>query len=196
MFRIKTWMSLVVMACLGGLFAMVGCGDPTTGPEPLGGTDSGQSDSGTPPNDGGPPDAGKQDAGPADSGTPDSGTPDSGTPDAGYVSYATDIQPIFNTHCGPCHTRAAPAPSGALRLDAGTSWAALVNVPLAGGSCTGQGMRVVPGDAGESMLWLKLTNDSRKCGTVMPRTDGGANLIPEEDRRKIFRWIAHGALNN
>ncbi len=136
-----------------------------------------------------------QDAG-SDAGAAHDAGVDAGQ-DAGSA-YEQEVQPIFDSRCGPCHLRASPAPLGSLRLDAGHSWTALVNVEVSGSGCRDAGtfLRVAPGDAGESMLWLKVSGDARKCGAVMPppQQDGGLNPLTADQQQKIYRWISEGAL--
>src|SRR5262245_11914317 len=70
-------------------------------------SDGGVPDGGIPDGgmaDGGVPDGGMPDGGVPDGGMPDGGVPDGGMPDGGVlVSFAQDIQAIFNSRCTNCH---------------------------------------------------------------------------------------------
>lgn len=109
---------------------------------------------------------------------------DTGPVDAGPATYA-QVQAVFNRECTRCHGN-----SGALNLSASVSYANLVNVRAAGGSCGTSGMmRVVPRDVNNSLLYRKVAA-TQPCGSSMPR--GGPSL-PATDIDLIRRWIAAGA---
>ena len=108
--------------------------------------------------------------------------PDDQTP---VVSFATDIQPIFDANCVGCHGAGG---SGGLDLRASGSRAALVNVAAAGYA----GLRVAPGDPLASVLYRKLEGDPA-TGARMPF--GGAALTPAQ-RQLVHDWIEQGALDN
>lgn len=108
---------------------------------------------------------------------------DTGPADAGTPAYAA-VQAIFNASCTSCH-----GGSGALNLGASVSYANLVNVAAAGGSCASSGMlRVTPGDPMNSLLFRKVAA-TQPCGNAMPRS---GPLAPA-DVEIIRRWIAGGA---
>lgn len=90
------------------------------------------------------------------------------------VSYATDIQPIFNTHCVACH-------NGGLNPDLreGTSYNFI--------TVTDPG-QVVPGDAEGSELYQRLIG----AGNIMPPSGALSNT----DVDLVRDWINQGALNN
>ncbi len=121
-------------------------------------------------------------AGCSDSGDPISAPPDNNPP---TVSYAADVQPIWNAHCTGCHGAVANAGMD-LRASAGT--AMLVNVAATGYA----GTRVVPGSPSTSVLYLKLQGDA-STGARMPL--GGAALSAGE-LENVRLWIAGGALND
>ena len=98
------------------------------------------------------------------------------------VSFANDIQPVFDQNCVSCH----PA-SGNLDLTAGNSYANLVNVNASGYS----GKRVVPGDSEQSILFKKIDGSSA-YGSNMPL--GGS--LSQMEINLIKKWIDEGALNN
>ena len=106
-------------------------------------------------------------------------------PDPVGISFATDIQPIFDAHCVSCHGAGA---SGGLDLRAAATPGSLVNVA----ATSYAGARVVPGDPHVSVLFLKLEGDP-STGARMPF--GGAVLDPAL-RLLIHDWIEQGALDN
>src|SRR5262249_38254745 len=116
--------------------------------------DGGVPDGGVP--DGGVPDGGVPDAGIPDGGMPDSGVPDGGMPDGGVlVSFAQDIQPIFDSRCTNCHN--GTLLRGQLNLTSPGAYSQLVDVPTSP-SCSAvvpDVPRVKPGDKEGSMLWRK-----------------------------------------
>jgi len=101
---------------------------------------------------------------------------------AGPVSYAADVQPIWNANCVVCH-----GVNGGLDLGAPGSRANLVGVA----STSWGGVRVVAGDPGSSVLYRKLTGD----GGVGDRMPQGGALDPG-DIETVRRWIAEGAGDN
>jgi hypothetical protein len=103
------------------------------------------------------------------------------------VSYASQIQPIWNASCTTnCH--GGNRPSAALNLLAGSSYGSLVNVP---GDC-GK-MRVAPGAPANSYLLNKLTGSGICAGTQMPAK--GVSLAAAQIDA-IRGWICQGAPNN
>ena len=107
-------------------------------------------------------------AGPDDGGTGGNG----GT--GATVSYAREIQPIFDGKCVICH--------GSLGGLALTSHEALA----VGGN---SGPSAVPGDAAGSLLVRRID------GTIAPQMPMGAPLS-EQEVGLIRTWIDEGALNN
>lgn len=106
------------------------------------------------------------------------------------VSFAMQIQPIFNENCS-CHLSTPGA--GMLSLLAGQSHGNLVNVPSAQQP---NFMRVLPGNSKDSYLFMKHSGDSRISGDRMPRNDPTFfDRMPELlDLER--RWIDEGAMNN
>ena len=98
------------------------------------------------------------------------------------VSYATDIQPIWDRACTGCHGQNG---NGGLDLRAPGSRDRLVDVTAQNYS---PAIRVVPGDPDNSVLYDKLTGGGRFGGAMPP---GG--LLPAADRELVRRWIADGA---
>ena len=107
------------------------------------------------------------------------------------VSFARDVFPIIKQHCLPCHAEDNYNPSE-LSLDS-------YKLLKEGGR---HGKTVVPGNATESNLVLKLRPDP-SFGDRMPldmRKKKGkkATVAPldEEEIRTIEAWIDQGAKNN
>ncbi len=115
--------------------------------------------------------------------------PDAGVPN-GTVSYASDVQPIWNAYCVGCHT--ANNQRGNLNLDPGVSRGELLNVASA---CNNQVVNVKASDPQGSMLWRKIMGDPSRCSAVMP-TNGALNTFDAEAAKVVERWIQQGALNN
>jgi hypothetical protein len=120
-------------------------------------------------------------AGCADEGSPPTEPPGGPAP----VSFAAEVQPIFDAHCVVCHG-AGGAAGEDLDLRPGESHTNLIGVP----STTGTELRVQAGDPDASLLYLKIT------GQDLPEMPYGGPLIPESDRELIRRWIAEGAADN
>ena len=116
--------------------------------------------------------------------TPPVAPDDGGGPPAPTVSFAADIQPLFDANCASCQGDAGNA---GLDLRAGASRLNLVGVtatesPLA---------RVQPGDPAASWLYRKL-NAQQDVGSSMPP---GAPLAGAQVEL-VRTWIAEGALDN
>ncbi len=114
-----------------------------------------------------------------------------GIPDVGVtgsanalVSYATDIQPIFNTYCISCHP-----PNNQLNLTTGVSYSNLVNHVSFGYA---PAIRIVPNDPANSVLYQKITGNPL-FGQRMPQ---GPFPLPQPLIDKIRNWILQGASNN
>lgn len=100
------------------------------------------------------------------------------------VSYAADVQPIWNANCTGCHGAGG---NGGLDLRMPGSRANLVDVP----SPSWPGLRVVAGEPDSSVLYLKLTGTAG-VGDRMPQ--GGS--LGADDTEIVRLWIAEGALDN
>ncbi len=94
-----------------------------------------------------------------------------------FPDFATCVQPILNARCVVCH-----GSSGGLSLESGVAEQNLIRVPA---SCDPSMVRVAPGDPDRSLLYLKITDDPRKCGGVMPPT----GPLPQEEAEIIRNWI-------
>lgn len=137
-------------------------------------------------------DTGAPDADPVDSGAAD-GAPgnDSGARDTGGSSPAsfTDVYAIIETECRPCHFDRPLFGDNLDMVDADTAYANLVDRPA---SCGSGNIRVIPGNAADSLLYRKITA-TNLCGARMPfgRPPLASSLI------SVFEsWIASGAPRN
>lgn len=102
------------------------------------------------------------------------------------VSYATQIQPIFNANCVICH--GTNPRQGGLDLRAANSYAGLVNRVSVGYAPS---VRVSPGNPGGSVLFGKITGSN--FGEQMPP---GFLLLPQQEQDRITTWVLEGALRN
>ena len=103
------------------------------------------------------------------------------------VSFASEIQPIFNTRgCVSCHS--GPAGGGGLDLSTGVSYGNLVNRTSGGYP---PALRVVPFDPDNSVLYGKLANTGQYGGVMPP-----GSSIPPGELAKVRAWIVAGAPNN
>ena len=100
------------------------------------------------------------------------------------ISFADDVQEIFDTECWFCHPN-----NGDLDLGVGISHAELVNVQSANYP---PNMRVVPYDTAASVLFHKIMRDD-VYGLEMPP---GALELTEQEKAIITTWILEGALDN
>jgi K319-like protein len=100
--------------------------------------------------------------------------------------YGANIQPIWSAACS-CHIGSSRSP----RLDAGRSFASLVNV--AAGSCRPL-KYVLPSDPDNSELVKQITGSA--CGTRMP--EGNASFFDTNVNQliRIRSWILAGAAND
>ncbi|SEU09861.1 Ig-like domain-containing protein [Stigmatella erecta] len=104
-------------------------------------------------------------------------------------SYAQDIEPLWTPTCTTCHSDDSP---GGLNLQAGKSYASLVNT-LGRGTCSAL-KRVDPGLPDDSLLVLKISGDS--CGGRMPQLDPEYFDKNPGELTRIRSWILLGAPNN
>ena len=110
-------------------------------------------------------------------------------PEPELVSFALDIQPIFNAICS-CHLFDTPA---GLSLAAGEAYANLVNVPSSQVPFLN---RVTPGDPDNSYLYMKHVGAPGITGGRMPQGDS-TFFDRNPDLLELERqWILEGALNN
>jgi mono/diheme cytochrome c family protein len=99
------------------------------------------------------------------------------------VSFANQIQPIFDEKCVQCHGEGG---FGGLDLRDGESHANLVDQVSNGYS---PALLVSPGEPTESVLYGKVA-DTGQFGGVMPPSNGG---LSAEQLGLIERWIEEGA---
>jgi hypothetical protein len=92
----------------------------------------------------------------------------------GRVSYARDVQPLFDRKCASCHPVAYPY----LDLRPGRSYADLVRVPAATAPAFA---RVLPGRPELSYLLTHPPDPSLR------------NLLTGDERELLVRWIRQGA---
>ena len=93
------------------------------------------------------------------------------------VSYAHDVQPIFDAKCTACH----PASFHYLDLRRGRSYAQLVGEPSVIAPAY---QRVLPGRPELSWLLIHPPDPSRE------------NLLSDAEKDLIARWIGEGARDN
>jgi len=103
------------------------------------------------------------------------------------LSYAKDIEPVFQKECADCHGGASPKKG--LDLSQGKGYANLLQhksqeEPLM--------QFVKTGDPAASYLWLKLSHATKE-GRGMPRTTFGAKTLPKADLDAVNNWITQGA---
>ena len=105
------------------------------------------------------------------------------------VSFANQIQPIFDANCTVCHVSGGIADT-IMHLNAEESFDALVGqASVQDASLT----RVVAGDSGTSLLFEKVSSNSPPVGARMP-LDGAP--LSDADIALIGDWIDEGAANN
>lgn len=120
----------------------------------------------------------------------------SGSSRTSAVSFAKDIQPIFNSRCTNCHN--AVSARGALDLTSPGSYSQLINVatsPNCSAAVSGV-VRVKPNDTMGSMLWRKTKPDPSRCLSPMPNGTAGLGVIAPDEFAKVEKWIQQGAPNN
>ena len=108
------------------------------------------------------------------------------TPGNTGVSFRTAVFPLFTQYgCNNCHNSGTYNWYGTDSV----TYSQLVNVPAQAG-CTTK-VRVLPGNASESVLYLRLSGFN--CGDRMPK---GGNAIASMDLQLVTDWINQGAKNN
>ncbi len=102
------------------------------------------------------------------------------------ISFASQVQPIFNASCAVsgCHVAGGSAP---MSLEAGKSYSQTVNVSSIEQPALD---RVTPFSPDKSYLYLKITGQG---GTRMPL---GRAALGSADVNTIESWISQGAKNN
>jgi hypothetical protein len=110
------------------------------------------------------------------------------------VSFASQIQPIFDTHCIRCHVLGGFANQSGipLKLVNGQSYDLLVNKS----SAQRPDLTLVkPGDSASSLLYMKITQDPPPIGRHMPWDSGqiGSTIVSDDEKELIREWIDDGA---
>lgn len=101
-------------------------------------------------------------------------------PTSADVSFAKDVQPIFNQSCMPCHSGGRDA-KGSYDL---TCYANAM------GSGKDSIANVLPGNADSSALCLRLS------GAIPPQMPKGRPALDAARLTTIKNWISQGAKNN
>jgi mono/diheme cytochrome c family protein len=104
--------------------------------------------------------------------------------EAGAVSYAKDIQPIFDRECASCHTG-----DGEGLLASGFNTGSYEEVMKG----TRYGSMIEPGDPLSSSLYRLVSGREVHPSIRMPKGDG---MLPESDIELIETWIRQGAQDN
>ncbi len=122
-------------------------------------------------------------------GTP--GTPDIPETVISDPSFSTVIQPIFSSNCAVsgCHNSTAEA---GLNLSQGQALANLVNVDSTQDTQRPVRKRVLPGDATNSVLVIKIEANP-PFGDRMPQ---GRSALSSVRIQNIKNWVDRGAKNN
>ncbi|WP_224361784.1 Ig-like domain-containing protein [Hyalangium versicolor] len=110
--------------------------------------------------------------------------------DVRVPSYAQNVEPIWSPTCTTCHSDNTS--SGSLNLQAGSSYASLVNKNGIG-ECNSL-KRVLPGQPEESLLVQKISGTA--CGGRMPQNDPEYFDTNTGELIMIRSWILAGAPNN
>jgi len=102
------------------------------------------------------------------------------------VSLATDIQPVFDASCSPCHLGGGS--SGDLSLD--SAYSTLVGVPSSQSALD----RVEAGSLQASYLWHKLQGTQGNVGGSGQQMPAGGGSLTQPQLELIESWISGGAL--
>lgn len=113
----------------------------------------------------------------------DPATPEQRPPGADDIVFQNQVLPIFQAQCGGGNCHLQPNAQLGLDLRPEFAYASLVDVPSAQ---LGSFRRVVPGDADNSYLFLKISEASPPAGNRMPL--GRPQLGPAEVAT-IRDWI-------
>lgn len=109
------------------------------------------------------------------------------------VSFANDIQPIFNARCTSCHSPGSPTNvivGIRMVLTPGRSFGSLVSQPS---SQRPDLTLVAPGDPDASLLWQKVSSNKPPVGATMPLF---GQRLSSQELALLRDWIAQGALDN
>jgi hypothetical protein len=120
------------------------------------------------------------------------------------VSFAEDVQPIFNQNCAilVCHTAGADGlnpPIQGQNLDEGAAYTNIVNVVAREGLSIGEvnvkRIDKTSVDPHDSYLWRKITGTPTIFGNQMPPPQASRTLSAEQ-KLTIENWIRQGAPQN
>ena len=128
------------------------------------------------------------------SGTTDNSNNSAAVPTTqGTVSFANEIQPIFDANCIRCHVTGGFANQSGipLKLISGYSYNLMVNKKSAQDPSW---IIVVPGAPEKSLLYLKISSPTPPIGRRMPWDAG--TVVSDDDILKVATWIKEGAQNN
>lgn len=105
------------------------------------------------------------------------------------VSFARDIQPIFDLRCVSCHQGSGRA---GLVLEPAMAYKNLVGVA----STESQLLRVAPGSPDKSYLLNKLRGTQSQVGGAGQQMPFGGSPLPQDQIDSIQQWIMQGAPSN
>ena len=114
------------------------------------------------------------------------------------ISFARNIQPIFNRSCAVAASCHAGPGSANLDLTAGLAYRQIVNVQ----STQQRGLkRVDPGNPDKSYLVRKIQGGPNISGTSMPQGCpstplSGAQCLAADDTAAIIQWVTECASND
>jgi len=108
------------------------------------------------------------------------------------VSFADDIQPIFDKHCVQCHRvdGFANLQGIVMLLTEGDALDSVVNQASSQNPALSL---VVPGDADSSLLFQKVSSNNPPVGATMPLF---GKALSSEELGLLRDWIDQGALDN
>jgi hypothetical protein len=114
------------------------------------------------------------------------------------ISFASNIQPIFNRSCAVAASCHAGPGSANLDMTAGVAYKQMVNVH----STQQPGLkRIDPGNPNQSYLVRKIEGGPNISGTSMPQGCpatplNGAQCLSADDIAAIVQWVTECAPNN
>lgn len=126
------------------------------------------------------------------SATPNPGGGNDNGADGSPVSFADDVQPLLTSRCISCHQPGGVALGEGISMDlrAGSAYDAIINQP----SDQDESLTlVIPGDAENSLLYLKVSSNTPPVGVRMPWFQLPLSAAQID---LIRRWIDEGALDN
>lgn len=135
--------------------------------------------------------------GPVGMDEPACGAPPAAAATGAGVSFAQQIQPIFNTNCTICHMTDGidPFAEVLLKLTADVSYASIVDVASAQRPTVNL---VDSGDASTSLLFQKVSMENPPVGGRMPLCTESSPIAPltTAEIGLIRDWINQGAADN